>query len=190
MNETLWVVRHGQTEWSASGRHTSTTDVPLTEDGREQARALRPLLAGQAFASVLTSPRERARHTAALAGFPDAEVDPDLAEWNYGDYEGITTPEIRQTDPGWTIWEGVTPGGETAAEVEVRFDRVVARVRASDGPVLAFAHGHALRVLAARWLGLPAAWGRHLFLDTATISTLGDDRGEPVIGTWNVAARG
>ncbi|WP_342610514.1 histidine phosphatase family protein [Aeromicrobium marinum] len=181
------MVRHGETEWSRDGRHTSTTDLPLTTEGERQAAAVVPLLAGVEFAQVLTSPRGRARRTAEIAGYGGATVDDDLSEWRYGAYEGITTAVIRETDPTWTVWEGPTPGGESPAEVEARLDRVVRRVRAADGPTLVFAHGHSLRVLAARWLGLPAAHGRHLFLDTATVSTLGDDRGTPVVATWNVA---
>lgn len=185
----LWLVRHGQTAWSRDGRHTSTTDLPLSDVGEEGARALAPRLTpaavGGAFALVLTSPRERARRTAALAGFPDAEVDADLAEWDYGDYEGVTTPEIREQVPGWTIWSHPVPGGETAAQVAARLDRVVERVRATDGDVLVFAHGHSLRVLAARWLGLPPAEGRHLFLDTTTVGILSDDRGTAVVRRWN-----
>jgi broad specificity phosphatase PhoE len=181
----VWLVRHGATEWSESGRHTSTTDVPLLPQGEDAARALAPRLAGHPFALVLTSPRERARRTAELAGFPDAVVDADLAEWDYGDLEGLTSEQIRQTYPGWTIWDGPWPGGETADQVARRFDRVVARCRAADGRVLVFSHGHALRVLAARWLGLAAAEGRHLFLDTATVSVLGEDRETPVVLRWN-----
>ncbi|MEO9325994.1 histidine phosphatase family protein [Nocardioides sp. C4-1] len=185
MTEDLWIVRHGPTEWSRDGRHTSTTDLPLLVDGEDDARALAPRLADLRPALVLTSPRLRARRTAELAGFPDAVVDDDLAEWAYGDYEGVTTAEIRETDPDWTIWDGVTPGGETADEVGARLDRVVERARAVDGPVLAFAHGHSLRVLAVRWLGLPVAEGRRFHLDTATVSVLGVERDGPVVRRWN-----
>src|SRR3954471_9759682 len=137
----LWTVRHGKTEWSAAGRHTSTTDLPLLPEGEEVARGLRERLAVVEFAQVLTSPRARARRTAELAGFPDAESDEDLAEWAYGDYEGITTEEIRERDPGWTIWPHPTPGGETAEQVGARLDRVVARVRGTEGRTLVFGHG-------------------------------------------------
>jgi probable phosphoglycerate mutase len=184
----LYLVRHGATEWSKSGKHTSVTDVPLLPEGEADARALAPRLAEHRFAAVLTSPRQRARRTAALAGFADAVVDEDLVEWDYGRYEGITTPQIREHDPGWTIWDGVTPGGETAAAITARLDRVIARVRDTDGDTLVFGHGHCLRALAARWVGEPVALGRYLFLGTATLSVLGDDRGAPVILTWNCPA--
>jgi len=181
----VWLVRHGETEWSRSGRHTSTTDLPLLPDGERVARGLRDRLAGREFALVLTSPRERARRTADLAGFVDAEVDADLVEWTYGDYEGVTTPEIRRTVPGWTVWSAPCPGGESAEEVSTRLDRVVARARDADGPVLLFGHGHALRVLTARWLDLPATDGRLFRLDTATVSVLGHERESPVVLRWN-----
>jgi broad specificity phosphatase PhoE len=185
----LWLVRHGETEWSRTGRHTSVTDLELTPGGEQVAGLLARPLAEQRFGAVLTSPRRRARRTAELAGFADAEPDDDLAEWAYGDYEGLTTPQIHESDPGWSIWTGTTPRGETADEVAARLDRVVARARAHGGHTLVFAHGHSLRVLAARWLGLDAADGRIFELDTATISVLGDDRGTPVVRRWNVAAR-
>ena len=181
----VWVVRHGETEWSATGRHTSTTDVPLTSAGEQAARALAQRLAGTAFDLVLTSPRERARRTAALAGFPDAEVDDDLSEWAYGDYEGVTTPTIRESVPGWTVWTHPCPGGESAAEVGRRLDRVVARVRNHGGRVLVVGHGHASRVLAARWLEQPVEEGRNFALDTATVSVLGYERETPVVVRWN-----
>lgn len=184
MNE-LWVVRHGKTEWSVSGRHTSTTDLPLLAEGEDVARELRARLAGVEFAHVLTSPRLRARRTAELAGFPDAQVDDDLAEWAYGDYEGTTTEEIRERDPGWTIWTHPTPGGESAEQVGARLDRVVARARAAAGRTLVFGHGHSLRALAARWLGRPVEAGQWFQLDTATLSTLGYEREHPVLVTWN-----
>jgi broad specificity phosphatase PhoE len=181
----VWLVRHGETEWSRDGRHTSTTDLPLTDDGRRVAESLRDRLRQQTFALVLTSPRERARDTARLAGHAGAQVDEDLAEWDYGELEGLTTPEIRETDPGWSIWAGAVPGGESAAEVTERLDRVVARCRSVDGRTLLFGHGHALRALAARWLELPVAEGRHLRLDTATVSVLGWERDTPVVLRWN-----
>jgi probable phosphoglycerate mutase len=181
----LWVVRHGETEWSAAGRHTSTTDLPLTRSGEAAARAVGLRLSGTAFDLVLTSPRQRARHTAELAGFPDAHVDDDLAEWAYGDYEGVTTAEIREAVPGWTVWTHPCPGGETADQVARRLDRVVAKVRVHGGRVLAFGHGHALRALAARWLAQPVAEGRMFQLDTATLSVLGHEREEPVVARWN-----
>jgi probable phosphoglycerate mutase len=181
----LWVVRHGETEWSAAGRHTSTTDVPLTDAGEQAARAIGERLAGTTFDLVLTSPRERARRTAELAGFPDAQVEGDLAEWAYGDYEGVTTATIRESVPDWTVWTHACPGGESAEQVGRRLDRVVAKARAHGGRVLVFGHGHASRVLAARWLGQPVAEGRFFRLDTATISILGHERETPVVARWN-----
>jgi broad specificity phosphatase PhoE len=190
VEDQLWLVRHGETEWSKSGRHTSVTDLPLTEAGEAAALKVGPELAGLDFVQVLTSPRQRARNTAELAGFPGAKVDDDLAEWAYGDYEGRTTIEIHRTDPDWTIWTKPCPGGETTDQVSARLDRVVARARAADGKTLVFGHGHALRALAARWLGLEVSEGRLLVLDTATISVLGVDRGTSVVRTWNVTATG
>ena len=181
----LWIVRHGATEWSRDHRHTSVTDLPLLPEGEEVARSLAPRHAQVEFAQVLTSPRLRARRTAELAGFPDAVVDEDLAEWAYGDYEGTTTEEIREDVPGWTVWTHPVPGGETAEDVTERLDRVIARARGGEGPVLAFGHGHALRALAARWLELPATDGRHFRLDTATVSVLGWERETPVLRRWN-----
>jgi probable phosphoglycerate mutase len=181
----LWLVRHGETAWSSEGRHTSTTDVPLEPRGEEVARSLRPRLAEVGFGRVLTSPRQRARRTAELAGFPHAEVCDDLAEWAYGEYEGVTTAEIRETVPGWTIWTHPAPGGETAAQVTTRLDRLLARVRDVEGPVLLVAHSHALRALAARWLGLEVSGGRFFKLDTATVSVLGHEREAPVVLRWN-----
>jgi broad specificity phosphatase PhoE len=171
--------------WSRDGRHTSTTDLPLTDDGRRVAEGLRDRLDDDDFSLVLTSPRLRARETARLAGHPEALVDDDLAEWDYGDLEGRTTSEIRETYPDWTIWAGPVPGGESAAQVSARLDRVVARCRAAEGRVLVFGHGHSLRVLAARWLDLLAGDGRHLRLDTATVSVLGYEREIPVVLRWN-----
>ena len=195
----LWMVRHGETEWSRDGRHTSTTDLPLTAEGERVAKTLRPRLAGPfdeaqgprfdeaqgpRFELVLTSPRQRARRTAELAGV-EAETDDDLVEWDYGEYEGVSTPEIRETVPDWTIWTHPCPGGETADQVAARLDRVVDRVRRTGGRCLVFGHGHALRVLAARWLGLPPQDGRHFVLDTATISVLGSERESPAVLRWN-----
>jgi broad specificity phosphatase PhoE len=181
----VWLVRHGETEWSRDGRHTSTTDLPLTDEGRRVAERLRDRLHQETFSLVLTSPRQRARDTARLTGHAAAEVDDDLAEWDYGELEGLTTPEIRETDPGWSIWQGAVPGGESAAQVTERLNRVVARCRSADGRVLLFGHGHALRALAARWLELTVAEGRHLRLDTATVSVLGWERETPVVLRWN-----
>lgn len=181
----VWLVRHGETEWSRAGRHTSTTDLPLLPEGERVAAGLADRLAEPDFALVLTSPRRRARRTAELAGHPGAEVDEDLVEWGYGDYEGVTSAEIRRTCPGWTVWSQPCPGGESAEQVRTRLDRVVGRARAADGPVLLFGHGHALRALTARWLGLPVTDGRLFRLDTATVSVLGREREAPVILRWN-----
>ena len=181
----VWLVRHAETEWSRSGRHTSVTDLPLTAEGERIARELGPRLAVEPFDLVLTSPRQRARHTAALAGFPHARVDEDLVEWFYGDYEGVTTVEIRRTVPGWTVWTHPSPGGETAEQVTERLDRVVARLRELDGRALVFGHGHALRAVAARWIEQPVTEGRFLKLDTGTVSVLGYDREFPAILHWN-----
>jgi probable phosphoglycerate mutase len=181
----LWLVRHGETEWSRDGRHTSTTDLDLTENGVEVARALRERLAGESFDLVLSSPRHRALRTAVLAGVDDVHIDADLVEWDYGDYEGVTTSEIRETVPDWTVWTHPTPGGETADQVSERLDRVVTRVREHGGRVLVFGHGHALRALTARWIEQPVSEGRFFKLDTATISTLGYERDFPVVLRWN-----
>ena len=183
----LWLVRHGETAWSASGQHTSVTELELTESGVASAHTLTSPLADIDFGQVLASPRKRARATATLAGFPDAEVEEDLAEWAYGDFEGLTTPQIREKVPGWTVWTHRSPGGESAAQVGERLDRLVARARAADGKTLVFAHGHSLRVLAARWLGLDVVDGRIFDLDTGTISVLAFDRGTPVVKRWNLA---
>ena len=181
----VWLARHGETEWSRDGRHTSTTELPLTDAGVAAARALGRALGGHAFSLVLTSPRLRARHTAELAGHPAAEVDDDLAEWAYGSYEGITTAKIRERFPGWTVWSHPSPDGETAEDVRVRVDRVIDRARAAAGDVLLVGHSHCLRALAARWLGQPVADGRLYRLDTATLSVLGYERETPVLLRWN-----
>ena len=183
----LWLVRHGQTEWSASGRHTGRTDIPLDENGREQARELAATLAALPIALVLTSPLQRARETCALAGLGDrAVVDDDLQEWDYGDYDGLTTDEIREARPGWSLWRDGCPGGESAAEVGARADRVVARVRDAGGDTIVFAHGHLLRVLAVRWIGLGPEAGALLALTTATVSLLGWEREQAVVRRWNL----
>ncbi|MBB5082386.1 histidine phosphatase family protein [Nonomuraea endophytica] len=187
----LLLLRHGETEWSKNGRHTGRTDLPLTTHGEGQAAALAPLVKGNGFDLVLVSPAQRARRTAELAGLTDYEVDPDLWEWDYGGYEGITTATIRETRPGWYLWrDGVIPGdaehpGESAAQVGARADRVIARAKAADGEVALVAHGHFLRVLAARWLGLPPEDGRLFRLDTGTYSKLGFEHAEPVVLNWN-----
>ena len=181
----LWVIRHGETEWSRDGLHTSHTELDLTPQGEDVARRLAQRLEGVEFDLVLTSPRARARHTADLAGFTEVEVDDDLTEWDYGDYEGLTTAKIRETVPGWTVWSDSSPGGETAEQVSRRMDRVVARVRDHGGRVLVFSHGHASRALAARWLDLPVQEGRLFSLDTATISVLAYERESPAVARWN-----
>lgn len=181
----VWLVRHGETEWSRDHRHTSHTDLPLTEVGVAAAEQLRPRLAEVSFDQVLTSPLQRARRTAELAGFGDAEVLDDLVEWHYGDYEGITTEEIRRSVPGWTVWTHPVPGGETHQQLTERLDRVVRRLGQRPGRLLVFAHGHTLRALTARWLGLTVGDGRLFRLDTATVSVLGHERETPVILRWN-----
>ncbi|MEY2431896.1 MAG: hypothetical protein QOC92_1621 [Acidimicrobiaceae bacterium] len=181
----LFAVRHGETEWSLRGQHTGRTDVPLLDVGRERAKKVGEFLSGRTFALVLTSPFSRARETAALAGFPDATVVDDLREWDYGDYEGLKTLDIRKDRPGWFLWDDGVPDGETIDEVAARADRVIQRVRQVDGDVLVFAHGHILRVLAARWLDQPPGFGRHLILSPATLSILGYEREAPALETWN-----
>ena len=185
----LWLVRHGETEWSASGRHTGTTDIELSEAGRRHAGALRERLAGVEFARVLTSPLKRARVTCELAGLADrAEVVSDLVEWDYGEDEGLTTAEIREERPGWTVWREGPRGGETAEEVGRRADRVIEMVGDPDGPVVAFAHGHLCRVVGARWIGLPPAEGIRLTLSTAAVCVLGYDRETRAVVRWNDTA--
>lgn len=182
----MFVIRHGETEWSLSGQHTGTTDIPLTANGRRLAERLRPFLAGKAFALVRVSPMQRARETCALAGLGNAAVvDADLAEWNYGAYEGLTPEQIRATAPGWLIFRDGCPGGETPEQVGARADRVIARARAVEGDVALFAHGHVLRVLVARWIGLPAGAGQHFLLDTATLCVLDYYQDIPAVGVWN-----
>lgn len=184
-SQQVWLVRHGETEWSRSGKHTSTSDIPLTEEGERVACTLADRLAEREFALVLSSPRERARRTAELAGYPEVETTEDLAEWAYGDYEGITTAEIRETVPGWTVWTHPSPGGETAEQVCVRMDRLVERIVAVDGDVLLFAHGHSLRALTARWIRQPVTDGRFFELGVSTISVLAFERETPVVSRWN-----
>ena len=182
----VFAIRHGETAWSLSGQHTGTTDIPLTDNGRRLAERLRPALAKEHFALVLTSPMQRARETCELAGLGGAAVvDRDLMEWNYGAYEGLTNAQIRALAPGWLIFRDGCPGGEAPEQVAARVDRVIARARAAAGDVALFAHGHLLRVLAARWLGLPATGGQHFLLDTGTLSVLGYYRDVPAVRTWN-----
>lgn len=183
----VWLIRHGETQWSAAGRHTGRTDLELTEAGREAALQLRTRVAGVTFGAVVTSPLRRARETCTLTGLGDrAEIVNDLHEWEYGDYEGLTTAEVRAARPGWSVWRDGCPGGETADAVGARVDRVIARLRNEDGPVAVFGHGHCLRVLGARWAGLPPQAGAVLALDTATLSRLGWEREQPVVRMWNL----
>ena len=192
MSQLAVLVRHGTTEWSAAGRHTSRTDLSLTTAGVEQAIALRawtaPLLGRPGGCAVLASPRQRAVRTAELAGLVPFTVDPDLVEWDYGEYEGLTTAEIRRAVPGWTVFTHPCPGGETADEVAARCDRVLDRVdRRSEATVVVVGHGHSLRSLAARWLDRPVADGRELELSTAAVCVLGYEHGAATLRRWNVA---
>ena len=190
----LILIRHGETEWSRDGRHTGRTDVPLTEAGRASAEALRPALAARHIVAAFCSPASRAAVTAELAGLNHAQTDPDLWEWDYGGYEGLTTPQIAARRPGWFLWrDGVVPGdsdhpGETAQQVGARADAVLRRVRPllAGGDVALVGHGHSLRVLTARYLGVPPENGRHFRLDTGTLSALSTEHAEPVISSWNV----
>jgi probable phosphoglycerate mutase len=186
----VYLVRHGETEWSLSRQHTGITDIPLTENGRKVARLLGPVLVKETFALVLTSPIERARETCELAGLgARGEIDSDLMEWNYGQYEGLTPKQIHAQAPEWMLFNDGCPGGESPAQVGARVDRVIARVRAVEGHVALFAHGHIFRVFAARWLGLPATAGCHFLLDTATLNILGYYRGIPAVKRWNAMLR-
>jgi probable phosphoglycerate mutase len=189
MTGRLFLVRHGATPWSDSGQHTSYTDLELTDEGRTQAEALAPVLARQRFALVLSSPRQRARETATLAGFPDAVVDDDLAEWNYGELEGITTEQIHERRgkwKDWTIFTGAVPGGESLAEVGARAQQVLARVDAVDGDVCCFGHGHMLRVLTAVALSFDPGAGAHFALDPATVNIIGWEHASRALAAWNV----
>jgi probable phosphoglycerate mutase len=180
------VVRHGETEWSATGRHTSRTDLPLTEEGRDRAQALGRQLADRDFALVLTSPLRRARETCELAGFGEvAEICEDLREWDYGEYEGLTTPQIWEERPGWSLWRDGCPGGEEPSQVGVRADRVLERLRAAEGDGLAFAHGHILRVVTARWLAMSVAEGARFALKAGALGVLGFERETEVLERWN-----
>jgi broad specificity phosphatase PhoE len=181
----VWLVRHAETEWSRDHKHTGRTDIPLTDKGRDAARALRPRLEGHDFALVLSSPLSRARETAQLAGLRVDGLRDDLMEWDYGDYEGITTPEIRETRPEWYLWRDGVPGGESPDDVAARCDRVIAEVRAVEGDVALVAHGHLLRTLAARWLEQPPAFGGRLWLATGAVCVLGWERDVEVINAWN-----
>jgi probable phosphoglycerate mutase len=182
----LWLIRHGETEWSLSGAHTSRTDIPLTDRGRERAAHMADHLHQQEFSLVLTSPRQRARETCGITGYGDvAQVDPDLGEWDYGEYEGRTTSDIRKEQPGWTIWTSNPREGETLAQVRTRAQSVIDRSTAAVGQVALFSHAHFLRILAATWIGLPPEAGRLWALGTGSVSILGFERETRVIETWN-----
>ncbi|QNI31300.1 histidine phosphatase family protein [Alloacidobacterium dinghuense] len=182
----LWLIRHGETEWSLSGAHTSRTDIPLTDRGRERAAHMADHLHQQQFSLVLTSPRQRARETCSITGYGDvAQIDSDLSEWDYGEYEGRTTADIRKEQPGWTIWKNNPREGETLAQVKTRAQSIIDRCTASVGQVALFAHAHILRILAATWIGLPPEGGSLLALGTGSVSTLGFERETRVIETWN-----
>ena len=190
----LHFIRHGETEWSLTGRHTGKSDLPLTARGEEEARELAPCLGAIAFARVLSSPRRRARRTCELAGLGDAAaIEDDLAEWDYGDYEGLRSAQIQSLNPGWSIYRDGCPGGETPAAIGARADRLLARLRGLEGNVALFSHGHFGRVLAARWIGAPLEFGAHLALGTASLGILAADPAPPriaVIALWNAAPRG
>jgi broad specificity phosphatase PhoE len=182
----VFPIRHGETAWSLSGQHTGTTDIPLTDNGRRLAKQIAPVLARETFALILVSPLQRARETCELAGFGDrAVVESDLMEWNYGEYEGLTPKAIHKMAPGWLIFRDGCPGGEAPEQVGARVDRVIGRARAAEGDVALFAHGHVLRALAARWIGLPATAGQHFLLNTGTLSVLGYYREIPAVRIWN-----
>ena len=194
MVPTIYLVRHGETAWSLSGQHTGRTDIALTERGRAHARGIGERLRGTAFAEVWSSPLRRARETCELAGFGrEMKLDPGLMEWDYGQYEGVTTKQIHERNPGWNVFEHGGPGGESPAAVGERVDDVLRRLRAVDGAVAVFAHGHLLRVMAARWLGLPVRVGRLFLLHTASLSILSCEHhnpAEPVIALWNAGLEG
>jgi broad specificity phosphatase PhoE len=190
MHLQLWLIRHGETEWSASGQHTGRTDLPLTLEGKLHARQIAGFLGGRAFALVLTSPLQRARETCRLAGYGDsAIIDSNLREWDYGEYEGRTTPQIQIERPGWSVWRDGVIGGESLEQLATRAQKVIDRAVSSSGDVLVFAHGHILRVLAACWLGLPPEAGRLFALGTASVSILGYERDTRVITQWNGGAK-
>lgn len=183
----IWLIRHGETEWSASGQHTGRTDIPLTAAGQGHAEKIGRYLAGRPFALVLTSPLQRARETCRLAGYGNvAQLEPDLREWDYGAYEGLTSARIQETVPGWTIWTSPVPEGETIEQVAARAARVIERASQAGGDVALFAHGHLLRVLTSGWLGLPPDDGKLFALGTASIGVLGYERDVRVIARWNV----
>jgi probable phosphoglycerate mutase len=187
----VFLVRHGETEWSLSAQHTGITDIPLTEDGRRDAKRLKPVLCQTRFSLVLSSPLQRARTTCQLSGLGDRmQIDPDLIEWNYGEYEGLTPEQIHRSAPDWMIFSDGCPGGESPEQIGARVDRVIDRVRAVAGHVALFAHGHVSRVFAARWLGLPPTHGCHFLLDTSTLNILSYYRGLPAVKCWNAPTEG
>ena len=184
----VFLIRHGETEWSLSGQHTGSTDIPLTDHGEAAARLLAPVLADRDFSLVLCSPLQRARRTCELAGLGgQASIDSDLAEWNYGSYEGLTPAAIREQHPGWLVFRDGCPDGESPAEVGERVDRVISRVRQNGGRVALFAHGHVFRVFVARWIELSPSHGAHFLLDTSTLTILSYYRGIPAVKCWNAA---
>jgi broad specificity phosphatase PhoE len=184
------LIRHGETEWSLSGQHTGITDIPLTENGRTVAKRLAAVLSKLTFAKVLTSPLCRARETCELAGLGErAEIDRDLMEWNYGEYEGLTSKQIQAVAPGWMLFRDGCPGGESPEQISVRVDREIARISSVDGHVALFAHGHVFRVLVARWIGLPAVAGCHFLLDTSTVSVLSHYQDIPAVRRWNAPVK-
>lgn len=187
-SQQIFLVRHGETEWSLSGQHTSTTNIPLTNEGRRIAKLFEPIFAKEKLALVLTSPMERARTTCELAGLGEkALIEPSLMEWSYGDYEGLTSKQIHETSPNWILFKDGCPGGETPEQVKNRVDQLITKIRATHGNVALFAHGHILRVLAARWLGLPVMAGSYFVLDTATLSILSYYQGIPAVKCWNAS---
>jgi probable phosphoglycerate mutase len=188
-HQEIWLMRHGETAWSVSGAHTGRTDIPLTENGIKQAQDLKLRLKGRKFALVLVSPMSRARETCRLAGYADvAEVTPDLLEWDYGDYEGRSTPEIQKDRPGWSLWRDGVPNGESVEQVGTRVARLIERAAQVQGDVAMFAHGHVLRIMTAVWLGLPPKDGQLFALNTGTMSVLGFEHEYRVIRRWNCSA--
>jgi probable phosphoglycerate mutase len=186
VNVNVFAIRHGETAWSLNGQHTGTTDLPLTDTGRRLAERMRPVFATNVFELVLCSPLQRARQTCELAGLGEqAVIDSDLVEWNYGEYEGLTPKQIEELAPGWLIFRDGCPGGETPEQVSARVDRVIARARAVEGDTALFAHGHVLRVFAARWIGLPPGGGQHFLLNTGTLCVLGYYHEIPAVRMWN-----
>jgi probable phosphoglycerate mutase len=187
----IWLIRHGETEWSLSGQHTGRTDLPLTVAGEQRAREIGRFLAGRPFALVLTSPLTRARETCRLAGYGEvAQIEPDLREWDYGDYEGLTSEQIQKSVPGWTIWTAPVPHGETIQQVAARASRVIERASGAGGDVALFAHGHLLRILTACWLGIAPDGGRFFALSAGSLSVLGHEHETRVISQWNLRAGG